>query len=136
MSGLWVDRTFLSELSALHSGGVAVPELQISVAGDTGIGQAVRFNVIYGCSEPAAMSMAQESGNPVVVIRGGHDAEAEYFIYSWDDRAEKVIRAASDDGAESEQPLPVPQQRSARQSPAGPCADDGERKVAHYRAAL
>lgn len=91
-------------ISALLSGGIAVPELQLSVAGDTGIVRAVRFNVIYGCSERAAMSIAQETGNPVVVIRGGQDAEPDYFIYSWDDRTQKVTRAAVDDGAQSAQP--------------------------------
>lgn len=82
------------------------------------------------------MSIAQETGNPVVVTRGGQDAEPDYFIYSWDDRTQKVTRAAVDDGAQSAQPLPVPRQRAARRRSAGPGADHGARKVAHYRAAL
>jgi len=83
------------------------------------------------------MSITQETGNPVVVIRGGQDAEPDYFIYSWDDRTQQVTRAAAaDDDAPSARPLPVPQQGSARQRSAGPDADRGERKVAHYRAAI
>jgi hypothetical protein len=87
------------------------------------------------------MSITQETGNPVVVIRGGQDAEPDYFIYSWDDRTQQVTRAAAaaDDDAPSARPLPVPQQGSARQRSAGPGADHadhGERKVAHYRAAI
>ena len=81
------------------------------------------------------MSIAQETGNPVVVIRGGQDAEPDYFIYSWDDRTQKVTRAAADD-AQSARPLPVPSQRSPRQRSAGPSAGDGASKVTHYRAAL
>ena len=54
----------------------------------------MRFTLIYGCSHGDAISIAQETRDPVIVVREGSDKPATYFIYSWDEGAEQVTMAA------------------------------------------
>ena len=43
------------------------------------------------------ISIAQQTHDPVIVVRDGTDKPATYFIYSWDEGAEQVIMAADAD---------------------------------------
>ncbi len=74
-----------------------MPEFELTMPGDLGDQAAMRFTLIYGCSHGDAISIAQETHDPVIVVRDGTDKPATYFIYSWDEGAEQVIMAADAD---------------------------------------
>jgi len=71
-----------------------MPEFQLAIPGDLGGEAAQRFTLIYGCSHGDAVSIAQETHDPVIVVRDGQDKPATYFIYSWDEATGQVTMAA------------------------------------------
>jgi hypothetical protein len=74
-----------------------VPDFALSATGDQGRGQAVVFTVEYECSHTDALTIVRDSRAPLVVVRGGTEKPATYFIYSWDESAGQVtVHAAAD----------------------------------------
>jgi hypothetical protein len=79
---------------AFGNAGVVVPEFQLSGTGNPESLQAIRFNVEYGCSHSDAIGIVRATGVPLVVVRGGLEDPATYFIYSWNEDAAQVRVAA------------------------------------------
>jgi len=71
-----------------------MPEFQLAMPDGLGGQVAVRFTLIYGCSHDDAVTIAQTSHDPVIVVRDGQDNPATYFIYSWDESTGQVTMAA------------------------------------------
>jgi hypothetical protein len=74
-----------------------MPEFQLAMPGDLAGQVAARFTLVYGCSHGEAVTIAETTHEPVIVVRDGQDKPATYFIYSWDENTEQVIVAADAD---------------------------------------
>jgi hypothetical protein len=95
-----------------------VPEFQLSVAGDLGGRQPVRFAVEYECSDRDAIGIVRATKAPLVVVRGVPEGPATYFIYSWDEGTGHVdVAAAPENPIALGQPWPLANaQPAARKS--------------------
>jgi hypothetical protein len=92
--------------------GVVMPEFELAVSSGEGGQAALRFTLLYGCSHGDAVTIAQTTHDPVIVVRDGLDSPATYFIYSWDETAEQVVMAADAENFVPVQRIPVPDRAS------------------------
>ncbi len=74
-----------------------MPEFRLSIPGDLSSRPAISFSVIYGCSQHEAVSLVETTHDPVIVVRGGQDKPATYFIYSWDESTGQIKVTADEE---------------------------------------